>query len=306
MPFSNWGAYEDLLDKLSAAKAYWSDAVDFTQFDDQVRRNCGDLLDGYAAFSADLIASGDYEDRNLLFQHVRIAALALSAQAAGMGPDWAGYWISTDLGNQSVYAESRYAPPGSWAALVAEDGGDADQGQPDLTVQHYDPDTGRWRRLNADDNEFEYYAEDGVWERRSNDTWHRFHATVGKWLPYDAPSGLWWYADQWRPQDAVGVADRPPTPTSPVVTSPSSLDVTSPSSLDETSPSSLDVTATGSSVETEADEDDEEIDLAALAEEMVSEVVAELTDEDELWTEEERAEMVAAVRHNLESAVGGE
>ncbi|HEX3648615.1 MAG TPA: hypothetical protein VHV49_09305 [Pseudonocardiaceae bacterium] len=283
MPFSNWGAYADLLGKLSAAKSNWSDAADFTQFDDQVRKNCGDLADGYAALSADLIASGDYEDRNLLFQHVRIAALAQSAEAAGMGADWAGYWISTDLRNQSVYAESRYASPGSWAAVAGEDGGgDADQGQPDLTVQHYDPDTGRWRRLNTDAHEFEYYAEDGAWERRSNDTWHRFHAGVEKWLPYDARSGLWWYADQWRAQDAVAAADRPPTPASSVDTAPDS------------------------SVDTEADEDDDEIDFAALAEQMVNETIADMTDDDEPWTEQERADMIAAVRHNLESADSGE
>jgi hypothetical protein len=281
MPFSNWGTYADLLDKLAAAKSSWSDAVDFTQFDDKVRKNCGDLVDGYTVFSADLIASGDYDDRNLLFQHVRLAALARSAEAAGMGPDWAGYWVSTDLRDQSVYAESRYAPPGSWAAVAAEGGGDVDQVQPDLTVQHYDSDTGRWRRLNAQDNEFEYYAQDGVWERRSDDTWHRFHVSVKKWLPYDAPSGLWWYADQWRAQDAVAVADRPPTPTSPVVTE---ADVT----------------------EADEDEDDDEIDLAALAEEMVGEAIAELEDDDEPWTEQERADMIAAVRHNLESADSGE
>lgn len=279
MPFSNWSGYAELLDKLSAAKSNWTDATDFAQFDEQVRKNCGDLVDGYAALSADLIASGDYEDRNLLFQHVRIAALAQPAQAAGMGPDWAGYWISTDLRNQSVYAESRYAPPGSWAAVAGEDSGDdADQGEPDLTVQHYDPDTGRWRRLNADANEFEYYAEDGVWERHSNGTWHRFHADVRKWLPYDARSDLWWYADQWRAQDAVAAADRPPTTTPPVEKTPESVDT----------------------------EDDDEIDFAALAEEMVNETIADMADDDEPWTEEERADMIAAVRRNLESAASGE
>lgn len=263
MPFSNWGTYTDLLDKLGAAESNWSDATDFTGFDEQVRKNCADLLDRYGALRAEMVESGDYEDRDLLFQHVRIAALARSAESAGMGPDWAGYWISRDLRNQSVYAESRFAPPGGWAAVAAED---RDAEQPDLTEQHYDPDTKRWRRLNATDNEFEYYADDGVWERYTNDTWHRFHTGIRTWLPYDAPTGLWWYADQWRAGDAVAGADEP---------------------VDRPVGKESDVA---------------EIDFAALAEEAVNETIAELQDDSDPWTPEELAEIVAAVRQNLETA----
>jgi hypothetical protein len=272
MPFSNWGTYTDLLDKLAAAESNWSDTTDFAGFDEQVRKNCSDLADRYGALRAELIESGDYDDRDLLFQHVRIAALARSAETAGMGPDWAGYWISKDLRNQSVYAESRFAAPGGWAAVAAEDGddGDGDVEQPDLTQQHYDPDTKRWRRLNATDNQFEYYADDGVWERYSNNTWQRFHATVQTWLPYDARSGLWWYADQWRAGDAVGGADKP-------ADKPADQPV-------------------------EKESDVAEIDFAALAEEAVNETIAELQDDSDPWTPEELAEIIAAVRQNLETA----
>jgi hypothetical protein len=171
-----------------------------------------------------LTASGDYGDANQLFEHIRIAALAAPAEDSGMDAEWAGYWISRDTDDDPVYADSRYAPPGLWTPMSTEADTAETNGEPesvetaavDLTEQHYDEESGRWRRWNADDSEFEYYHDtDGVWERLRDGTSYRYHDVAEEWLAYDAGSGTWWYEDDWRPFDDVGTTPEPTEPPAP-------------------------------------------------------------------------------------------
>lgn len=264
MSFNGWNSFGDLFEKLAAAFPHWSGAATFEEFDELVRGNCASLVGdegGYDDLLARLEASGAHGgDRDLLFEHVRTAALAIpAAQYAGLGPEWAGFWISRKLRGEEIYASSRYASPPEWALLeisvqaatlqydeetglmydatqwYLRDGEtvvwphDAQPGAfrdsngnvyvhgelqagaaPDLSAQHFDTESGRWRRFLADDNEFEYYhTVDGVWERRREQLWYRLHAGVGRWLPYDEPSRTWLDQGQWRSEEQVG---RPETP----------------------------------------------------------------------------------------------
>jgi hypothetical protein len=268
--FDDWDSYQDLLDKLLAAAAQWSDAKNLEQFDENIRKNCSELVGGdrgHDALCARLDASGDYSgDKDLLFAHVRIVALAKAAADFGLGPEWAGYWISRDLAGGEVYADSRYAPPSAWspvevptqAAALAydeetglmydatnwylrdgktivwpdetdpttfkdKDGNAYVRGElqteaapADLTEQHFDKETGRWRRWRDEDGEFEHYHnDDGVWERGRDGLWHRFHDDARQWLPYDEPSETWLYQDQWLGYDEVTGSTAPTTDTGP-------------------------------------------------------------------------------------------
>jgi hypothetical protein len=74
----------------------------------------------------------------------------------------------------------------------------------DLREQHFDEETGRWRRLHEQDNEFEYYHDnDGVWERWHDEQWHRLHAGAGTWLAYHEDSETWLHDNEWQSYDAV-------------------------------------------------------------------------------------------------------
>lgn len=85
----------------------------------------------------------------------------------------------------------------------------------DLREQHFDVESGRWRRFVAQDGEFEYHhTADGVWERWREEQWYRFHDDAGLWLPYHEPSATWLDRNQWRPYEEVGTP-YPPVPRSP-------------------------------------------------------------------------------------------
>lgn len=329
MPFTNWNSFVDLLGKLAAAEDQWGGATDFAQFDTLVRSNCTGLVDTYDKLCGELTASGDYGDRDQLFRHVRIVALARSAKDAGMGADWAGYWVSRDTGDRAVYAESCYAPFAAWAPV-----GEQETTGTDTTEQQVDKETGRWRRWDKADSEFEYYHDaDAVWERRRDGEWHRFHADVKAWLRYDGPSKTWLYQGEWRAYDAVAGKTVAPAdefawvPTDqagrmqrahgdgwrawlgPVLVSRWGAEWAKhpvehrqywlTGLLDE-----LLATQPAPTTGTAKAEPSQEIDLNALAEEMVAESIAEIEGAETL-SSEERAAMVAAVRQNLAEAMAG-
>lgn len=280
MAFSDWDSYTGLLDKLADAESNWSDAADFAEFDAKVRQNCADLVPnsgGYAELVTRLDESSDYDDEDTLFEHLRIVIFAEAADVSELGADWTGYWISKDSDDAGIYAESRTAAVSAWAAVAdpadtdeavaAEDVDAAEPVAADAEVdpheQQFDEDFGRWRRW-SDDGEYEYYQDDDdVWERVVGELWSRHHDDAGQWLPYDGPSDTWLHEGAWVAYDQVGA----PQPDQPAA----------------------------------ADEQaDDGEDLAALAERLVAETLADLDEDTEPLTDDERAEAVAAVRRELE------
>src|SRR5712664_1417545 len=106
MAFSDWGSYTTLLDKLAEAESNWSGASDFAEFDAKVRQNCSGLVadsGGYADLVTDLDESGDYDDKDKLFEHLRIGIFAEAADVEELGEDWADYWISKDSDDAQIY-----------------------------------------------------------------------------------------------------------------------------------------------------------------------------------------------------------
>jgi hypothetical protein len=84
----------------------------------------------------------------------------------------------------------------------------------DLTVQHYDQESKRWRRKWGDGaRDFEYYHDrDGVWERETDAPYpKRFHSDKAGWLSYSADGGSEWWLDgnQWKKWEDVGKSAAP-------------------------------------------------------------------------------------------------
>jgi hypothetical protein len=110
-----------------------------------------------------------------------------------------GYFYDT-VGNWYYKGQPAAAPAGAVAA--------ADAGPVDLTVQHFDQQSRRWRRkYGGGDQDFEYYHDtDGVWEREINAQYpKRFHSDKAGWLSfYEDASAQWWlYDGQWLTWDDV-------------------------------------------------------------------------------------------------------
>ena len=204
MAFSDWGSFEKLVDELAPL---CSGATSFESFDDAVRGGRADLVDGehgYDALMSQLMNSGDYTGVDILFEHLRLVALAGPAEHYDMGPEWAGLWISADHQGAQVCAGLRFAALADWAPLPFDGG--TQTTEPDPAAQQLDETTGRWRRYVEQDGEYEYHhTADDVWERSRDGLWHRFHDRAGRWLPYDEASGTWLDGDQWRPVEEVGV-----------------------------------------------------------------------------------------------------
>jgi hypothetical protein len=269
MAFSDWDSYTALLNGLAAAKSNWSDATDFAGFDEKVRKSCPALVPnsgGYDDLLTRLDDSGDYGNKDALFGHLRIVILAEVANEQELGADWAGYWISKDRGGGRIYAGSRAATVSSWASMdAAADVEPAVSGV--APEQEFDQESGRWRRRSAD-GEFEFYHDgDGVWERVRDNRWSRHHDGAKKWLPYDKPSGTWLYENAWVPYERVGA------------------------------PPAAGTAEPGSTLPAPGDKGE---DLDVLAERLVAETLADLEEEVEPLTEEERAEAVAILRRDLE------
>lgn len=207
MAFSDWGPFEKLVDELAPTCA---GATSFESFDSAVRGGRADLVDGeygYDALLSRLTDAGDYVGVDVLFEHLRLVALAVPAERYDMGQEWAGLWISADHQGARVCAGERFASLAEWAPLPF-DGGEQRATEADPTEQQLDEATGRWRRFAEQDNEYEYHhTADDVWERTRDGLWHRFHDGVGRWLAYDEPSRAWLDGDQWRPFEEVGTAE---------------------------------------------------------------------------------------------------
>jgi len=280
MAFSGWDTYTGLLNKLADAQSNWSGAADFAEFDENIRQNCAALVPnsgGYAELVTRLDESGDYANEDKLFEHLRIVIFAEPANVAELGEDWTGYWISIDGDGAGIYAESRTAATSAWAALA--DPGDTDESVgPDETEppaadaeadpheQQFDEDYGRWRRW-SDDGEYEYYHDsDDVWERVLGELFSRHHGDAQEWLPYDEPSKTWLYQNTWVAYDLVGAPD---------------------------------TTALPAAADEQGDDGEDE-DLAALAERLVAETLADVDEDTEPLTDDERAEAVATVLRELE------
>jgi hypothetical protein len=265
MAFADWDSYTGLLSSLAAAESAWADATTFAGFDEKVRQSCAALVPkagGYDELVTRLDDSGDYKNKDALFEHLRTVILAQAANEQELGEGWAGYWISRDRTGGRIYAESRAAT--AWASMDAPADVEpaADAVLPDPHEQQFDQESGRWRRWSAD-GEFEFYHDaDGVWERLRGSQWSRHHDSAKRWLPYDRPSGTWLYENAWVPYERVGAPAAGPGPGLPAPSGGEDLDV--------------------------------------LAERMVAETLADLEEEVEPLTEEERAEAVAIVRRDLE------
>jgi hypothetical protein len=203
MAFSDWGPFEKLVDELAPL---CSGATSFESFDDAVRGGRADLVDGeygYDALMSRLMNSGDYTGVDILFEHLRLVALAGPAEHFDMGPAWAGLWISADHHGAQVCAGLRFAALADWAPLPFDSGEQTTGADP--AAQQLDEATGRWRRYVEQDDEYEYHhTADDVWERSRDSLWHRFHDRAGRWLAYDEPSGTWLDGDRWRPFEEVG------------------------------------------------------------------------------------------------------
>lgn len=272
MAFSDWDSYPNLLDRLAGEHTSWADATDFASFDEKVRQRCASLVPdagGYQELVTKLNESGDYDTEDELFEHLRIVLFAAPADVADLGEDWAGYWVSRNDDDIPIYAESRTASTDAWTVLVAEDEEETDEtleavaAEPqDLREQHFDDESGRWRRWSESDSEFEYYHdEDAVWERTRDDLWCRYHDGAGEWLPYDGPSDTWLYQDAWVAYDRIGAP---------------------PAESDDEEPIPED-----------------EAGLMELAERMIDETLAELEDEIEPMSAEDRAAAIQMLRDEL-------
>jgi hypothetical protein len=365
MPFSDWDSYQDLLRGLHAAASQWGGAKDFAQFDENVRRDCADLVGGeygYDGLCKRLEESGDYGGgKDQLFAHLRIVALAAPAAEFGLGPEWKGYWISKNLDGGEVYSDNRYAAPSAWppaeipvqaAALTYDEetglmydaanwylrdgktivwpdeqnpaafrdgagntylhGELQAQAKADPAAQQFDKETGRWRRRNEPDGEFEYYhSNDGVWERSRQNLWHRYHQDAAQWLPYDEPSQTWLYQGEWHSYDDVTTLARP-GPASPVPVSPAEpVSPAGPAAGDagpagEPGPAASDARpagesspAAGDQAPDEEEEDEDEQILTAMADSVDAAITKirdlgvsedEVSDEDIIAMFEQRAE----------------
>jgi len=232
MAFSNWDSYEKLLNEL---RSICVRADSFESFDSAARGGRPDLVEGehgYAALVAQLADSGDYSGTDVLFEHLRLVAVAVPAEQYGMGQEWTGLWISADHQGAQVYADDRYAALSAWLPLLldgdgqtTEHGGRKDAAEADPREQQVDEATGRWRRFAEQDGEYEYHhTRDDVWERERDGLWYRFHDEVRQWMAYDEPSRTWLDGGQWRPYElgAATVADAVPT-TEPMPTSEPSV-----------------------------------------------------------------------------------
>jgi hypothetical protein len=204
--FSDWHLYAELLDGLAAAESDWGAATDFAGFDAAVRLRCSTLVPnsgGYDELVTRLVDSGDYVNKDALFEHLRIVILAAPANEHELGAGWAGYWISRDRNATWIYAGTRGAPMSDWAVMTATANAEP-AAAPAVGEQQFDEASGRWRRWSAD-GEFEFHHDaDRVWERVRDNRWARHHDGVKRWLPYDEPSRTWLYENTWVPYERVG------------------------------------------------------------------------------------------------------
>lgn len=273
MAFSDWDSYTGLLDKLAEAESDWSDATDFREFDQKVRDNCSGLVPdagGYAEFVTRLGKSGDYADEDKLFEHLRIVIFAEAASVAELGEDWTGYWISKDGDDAEIYAESRTATVSAWVPM-------ADVADTDEPLAEDIEETAPAADTDVDPQEQQLDEATGRWRRWSDDdeVYEYYHQDDDVWER--AAGDLWSRyhdgAKQWLPYDGPSetwlyedawVADiaqqKPDLPTPP----------------------------------------DDDADLDVLAERLVAETLADLEEEIEPLTDDERAEAIAEVRRELE------
>ena len=124
MPFSNWSSYPDLLDDLAEERTRWDSAANFKEFDAAIRDSCPDLVDGpagYAALAQELMDdSGGAED--LVFERIKLVALARPAAELGLGPEWQGYFLSERMDGEEVYAADQFAEPSGWVKVEVSSG----------------------------------------------------------------------------------------------------------------------------------------------------------------------------------------
>lgn len=129
-------------------------------------------------------------------------------------------------GDGSLYLRDGVTPvwphPDRQGAFVDEDGNVYVNGElaadtvEDPRVQHFDPDSGRWRRWSDQGGEYEYYHDaDGVWER-IREGCYRHHGDRFGWIRYDHGSDTWLDpttpVPQWRAHDEIGTPPAPPEP----------------------------------------------------------------------------------------------
>jgi hypothetical protein len=271
MAFADWNSYTGLLDNLAEAESNWSDATDFAEFDAKVRQNCSGLVPnsgGYDELVTHLDESGDYGDADKLFEHLRIVIFAEAADVAELGADWAGYWISKDGDDAQIYAESRGAAVSAWTAMddtaATEETADVEETEPAAAnTDVADP-----------QQQQQFDEESGRWRRWSDDddAYEYFHQDDGVW---ERVAGDLWsrYHDgarRWLPYNGP-----------------------SETWLHENAWVAYEQVGA-------PDDDGDDEDLDALAARLVAETLAELEEEIEPLTDDERAEAIATVRRELE------
>jgi hypothetical protein len=347
MTFTSWDRYADLLVKIGEERDSWIDTRSLAEFDERIRNRHSALVDGDRGFAA-LLTELHQEfpsDENLVYEQIKLVALARSGTSLGLGEEWNGYVVSERIDGTQAYSVDRYAPPSHWARLEVPTGAlslvhdketglmydsenwylrdgttvvwpdpnrpgvfyDAESntyvhGEPeaasvaDLREQHFDEESGRWRRYSDEGSAFEYYHDkDGAWERWHDDLRHRLHDGAGRWLAYDENSETWLHDNEWRSYDAV---TNPVPVTNPAPVAPATETVTPP---------------TGDVPVTEAGQDDEPVTAVETADEFMAvvassfeEAVAAIRAEDISEEEVSDDEIFALFEEHVEQRLASE
>jgi hypothetical protein len=121
MAFSNWDTYRQLLEKLTERRADWSKSKTYADFDEAIRARCSEIAaltnaDGVLEYDSLLgeLTKEFVDDKDLVYEQLKLVALAIPAEDRGLGPEWHGYFVSERANGEEVYATDRFAIPSSW------------------------------------------------------------------------------------------------------------------------------------------------------------------------------------------------
>ena len=126
--FSDWGSYIGLLDQMWGKAGAWRSAQSFEQLAEQIRSASPELVGGDAASTvgehgfaalAEALAE-NYGDNETVAARIRFAALCRPAAEHGLPAEWAGYFVAEDEGGTLVFSPERFAEPGTWQPVDAQ------------------------------------------------------------------------------------------------------------------------------------------------------------------------------------------
>jgi len=121
MAFSNWDTYRQLLEKLTEQRANWSNSKTYVDFDDAIKANCSEIAaltnaDGMLEYDALLgeLSKEFVDNKDLVYEQLKLVALAVPARDRGLGQEWQGYFVSERANGEEVYATDKFAAPSAW------------------------------------------------------------------------------------------------------------------------------------------------------------------------------------------------